>query len=607
MDLIYADAHRVDQGVMDAYELDMAYGSDENNFTCTIDRESHCCTEGFFLYVEGEEYGGIVDKVKVNTEKDEITYSGRTWHGILEKKIICPEDGQDYAVFDGEANKVLQTIIDRIDLGDLFEASSKDTGIQIQAFQMDRYIDAYTGICKMLKDADAKLNIIWKNKKVILSAQLRQDYSQDEEFNTAQVDFTIEKNYRPVNHIICLGQGDLKNRAVIHLFCDENGGIQPYATKDVPLQDSDYILGTSRKVMDGEDEVVEILDYPNAEITENYILLTAQPSDWKKNSTAYFFQDDNDKFTEVEEVEVEYKLQKIQPYDWAVNFSEYYVKSGSTYKNVEGQTVKQLQTSRPSDWSTKYEDYFTKSGSSYTSVKGVERTTYRKQAKKPSDWSKNYKNYFEFYSDGVTSKYQNVSGITKYKYVLQTRKPTDWADSCTSYYKKKKKGGYENVSKTKKKKAPAWRAKTYYTRISYEVPPAWKANHYYTEVNTTSAPAWSANKYYTQNDNVAPAWSQNKYYSETDETVAPAWTANKYFKMVTDQYAVMVQNAVERMEKAHQADDMKIALEETEQVYDVGDIVGTSEETTGITAVQEVCKKIIKINNDDVTITYEVN
>ena len=607
MDLIYADENRIDQGVMDAYELDMAYGSDENNFTCTIDRGSHCCTEGFFLYVEGEEYGGIVDKVKVNTEKDEITYSGRTWHGILEKKIICPEDGQDYAVFDGEANKVLQTIIDRIDLGDLFEASTEDTGIQIQAFQMDRYIDAYTGICKMLKDADAKLNIIWKNKKVVLSAQLRQDYSQDEEFNTAQVDFTIEKNYRPVNHIICLGQGDLKNRAVIHLFCDENGGIQPYATKDIPLQDSDYILGTSRKVMDGEDEVVEILDYPNAEITENYILLNTQPSDWKKNSTAYFFQDDKDKFKEVEEVEVGYKLQKIQPYDWAVNFSEYYVKSGNTYKNVEGQTVMQLQTSQPSDWGTKYEDYFTKNGRSYPSVKGVEKTTYRKQAKKPSDWSKNYKNYFEFYSDGVTSKYQNVSGITKYRYVLQTRKPTDWADSCTSYYKKKKKGGYENVSKTKKKKAPAWRAKTYYTRISYEVPPAWKANHYYTEVNTVSAPAWSANKYYTQNDNVAPAWSQNKYYSETDETVAPAWTANKYFKMVTDQYAVMVQSAVERIEEAHQADDMKIALEETEQVYDVGDIVGTSEETTVITAVQEVCKKIIKINNDDVTITYEVN
>lgn len=607
MDLIFADKDRVDQGVMDAYELDMAYGSDENNFTCTIDRASHCCEEGFFLYVEGEEYGGIVDKVKVNTGKDEITYSGRTWHGILQKKIICPDDGQDYAVFDGEANKVLQEIIELVNLGELFEASQEDSEIQIQAFQMDRYIDAYTGIKKMLKDADAKLNIVWKDKKVILSAQLRKDYSQDEEFNTAQVDFTIEKDYKPVNHIICLGQGDLKDRAVIHIFCDENGGIQPYATKDIPLQDSDYIIGTSRKVMFGQNEVVEILDYPNAEITENYILMDVQPSDWKKNSTAYFYQDDNDKFKEVEEVEVGYKLQKIQPYDWSVNFSEYYVQSGSKYKNVEGQTVYVLQTSQPANWGTKYEEYFIKNGSSYKSVSGVEKTTYRKQTKKPSDWTKNYKNYFEFYSDGVTSKYQNVSGITKYKYKLQTRKPTDWADSCTSYYKKKKGGGYENVSKTKKKKAPAWKAKTYYTRISYEIPPAWKANHYYTEVNTTSAPTWSTNKYYTQRDNTAPTWAENKYFSETDETVAPAWTKNKYFKKVTDQYAVMVQSAVERMEEAHQADDMNIALEETEQVYDVGDIVGTSEETTGITAVQEVCKKVVKINNDDVTITYEVN
>lgn len=607
MDLIYADVDRVDQGVMDAYELDMAYGSDENNFTCTIDRASHCCKEGFFLYVEGEEYGGIVDKVKVNTGKDEITYTGRTWHGILGKKIICPEDNQDYAVFDGEANTVLQTIIDMVDLGDLFEASAEDSGIQIQAFQMDRYIDVYAGICKMLKDADAKLSIAWKNKKVVLSAQLRQDYSQDEEFNTAQVDFTIEKDYRPVNHIICLGQGNLKDRAVIHIFCDENGGIQPYATKDVPLQDSDYILGTSKKVMTGEDEVVEILDYPNAEITENYILLTTQPSDWKKSSTAYFLQDDNDKFKEVEEVDVGYKLQKIQPYDWAVNFSEYYVKSGSNYKNVEGQTVKQLQTAQPHDWATKYGNYFTKSGSSYATVKGVEKTTYRKQTKKPSDWSKNYRNYFELYSDGVTSKYQNVSGITKYRYVIQTRKPTDWAEKCTSYYKKKKKGGYENVSRTKKETAPGWKKKTYYTQISYDVPPAWKANYYYTEINTTSAPEWSTNKYYTQLDDVAPTWGKNKYYSETEETEAPAWTKKKYFKKVTDQYAVLVQNAVERMKEAHKADKMNIALEETEQVYDVGDIVGTSEETTGITAVQEVCKKIIKINNDDVTITYEVN
>lgn len=605
MDLIYADETRMDQGILDAYAFDMAYGTEENNFTCTIDRTSHCCREGFYLYVENEEYGGVVDKMKVDTQKDEITYSGRTWHGILEKKIICPEDGQDYAVFDGEANAVLQAVIDMIDLSDLFEASKEDSGIQIQSYQMDRYIDAYQGIRKMLKDADGKLKVAWKNKKVVLSAELRQDYSQDEEFHTAQIDFSIEKDYQPVNHIICLGQGDLKDRSVIHIFCDENGGIQPYAKKEIPLQDDDYILDTGNKVMTGRDEIVEILDYSNAEITENYIMLEEMPPDWKNNSTSYYYLDDKEKFKEVEELEIGYVIQKIQPYDWSVNFSEYYVRSANSYNPVEGQTLYQLQTIQPSDWNAQCETYYTLDNGAYTAVKTVESKTYRKQSTKPADWQKNYKNYFEYYSDGVSGKYQSVSGVTKYRYKIQTQKPTDWQKNYTSYYKKKKSGGYEAVSK--KTKTPAWKAKTYYTKVSYNVPPAWKKNHYYTEISNVTAPVWTTNKYYTQYTGVAPVWVANRYYSETDATVAPAWTANKYYKKVTDQYAVMVQDAIERMEEAHQADSMRIALEETDQVYDVGDIVGTIEETTGISAVQEVCKKIIKINNDDVTITYEVN
>lgn len=604
MDLIYANRERIDQGIMNAYAIDMAYGTDENDFACTIDRDSHCCEEGFFLYVENEEYGGIVDKIKVDTEKDEVTYSGRTWHGILSKKIICPEEGQDYAVFDGEANTVLQQIIDELDLDGLFVASTEDSGIQIQAYQVERYVDAYTGICKMLKDADAKLNITWKRQQVVLSARLRQDYSQDEEFNTTQIDFTIEKDYKPTNHIMCLGQGNLKNRAVIHIFSDENGGIQPYAKKENPLKDDDYILDTTQKVMFGQNEMAEVLDYPNAEITENYIMLETQPSDWKNNCESYYYQDEKEKFKEVEEIEVGYVLQKKQPYDWDVEFSSYYTRTDEDkYKQVDGQTTYTVQTTKPSDWKVNYEKYYT---SNKKSVEGVKKTTYKKQTQKPSDWNKNYQNYFVYYSDGVSHEYKSVDGVTKYKYTIQTRKPTDWESNCTSYYKKKKKGGYESVNKVKKK-TPKWRAKTYYTRLSREIPPAWKGNRYYTQVNTISAPNWENNKYYTKNDDSAPSWKKNTYYSQSDETVAPKWTENKYFEKVTDQYAVMVQNAIEKIEEAHQADNMEIALEETEQTYDVGDLVGTIEETTGIIAVQEVCKKIIKINNDDVTITYEVS
>ena len=153
-----------------AYTLDMAYGADENDFECTIDRDAHCCEKGYYLYVEGEEYGGIIDRIRVNTEKDEIIYKGRTWHGVLEGKVICPDPGLDYLVLNGEANEVLQEIIDRIGLSDLFVASSEDSGINIVSYEMNRYIKGYTGIKKMLKEFGGKLRIRWVDGMVELSA-----------------------------------------------------------------------------------------------------------------------------------------------------------------------------------------------------------------------------------------------------------------------------------------------------------------------------------------------------------------------------------------------------------------------------------------------------
>ena len=613
MDLIYADDTRQDIGVMTAYTLDMAYGSDENNFECTIDRDAHCCQKGFFLYVEGEEYGGIIDRIRVNTEKDEIIYKGRTWHGVLENKVICPEEGQDYLILNGEANEVLQEIIDQIDLSDLFVASTDDSGIQIVSYQMNRYIYGYTGIKKMLKEFGAKLHVRWSGTMVELSALPIVDYSEDEEFDTSQVDFTVEKDFLPVNHLICLGQGDLAERAVIHLFTDENGGVQPYATVDQPVEDADYILDESQKVMTGSDEVVEVLDYPGAEITTNYVLLTAQPSDWAKNCEAYFYQD-GDSYRSVELQDVGYILQKSAPSDWSVNYSKYYQRSGDSYSPVTGTTVYTALSTKPSDWATKYENYFTKSGSSYNAVQGVTTERYVKQNKQPKDWTKNYGNYYFFYSDGVVSEYRQVDGVSYHQYKLQTRKPTDWNTEYGSYFRKATKAElkkqptthYYAVKKTSANKVPAWKSRKYYTRYTLYKAPAWKAVSRYTYEKTVAAPAWASGTYYRKDDSAAPTWQANTYYSETDEKVAPKWVTNKYFKQVFDRYAVMIMEGLVRLEEAHQADYLGIDLEETEQTYDVGDLVGSTEQKTGISTVQEVVKKIIKIDNDDITISYEV-
>lgn len=217
--------NKEDVGVVHDATLDLAFGSDENDYECKLASVNHCCKEGHFLYFEGTEYGGIVDDIYIDTEKDEITYHGKTWHGILNAKVIEPDAGQDYLVLNGEANEMLAFLIARMGLEGLFRASTDASGINIGNYQMNRYIKGYDGIRKMLKASGGKLNISFKDSFVELSAKPIVDYSKDEQFDTDQIGFNIKKRYHPLNHVICLGKGDLAEREVIHVYADANGNI----------------------------------------------------------------------------------------------------------------------------------------------------------------------------------------------------------------------------------------------------------------------------------------------------------------------------------------------------------------------------------------------
>ena len=223
MDLIYTNADREDIGVLKDYTFDLAFGSSENDFECKVYKENHCCLEDYFLYIDGTEYGGIIDSIGV--ADDEITYSGRTWHGILNSKILEPDSGQDYLILNGEANTVLNRLIGRMGLNSLFKASAETSGITINNYKMNRYIKGYDGIIKMLKAFGGKLNIKFNKGFVELSAKPIVDYSQNEQFNSDLIDFDVTKNYNPINHCICLGKGDLAKREVIHIYADRNGNI----------------------------------------------------------------------------------------------------------------------------------------------------------------------------------------------------------------------------------------------------------------------------------------------------------------------------------------------------------------------------------------------
>lgn len=596
MDLIYTDAAHRDQGVILAFELDMEFGKDtKNDFEFCIDKADHCCEAGSLLYVEGTEYGGIVDQITVGSVDDELKYQGRTWHGVLDSKVLQPPAGEDYLILYGDAHDVLRYLISFMELTDLFAVAEMPSGIEIAGYQMERYITGYSGILKMLNDVQAKLHMRWQRDRIILSATEQIDYSQDEEFSTdTTINMVITKNFTLCNHLICLGKGDLNQRAVIHLFTDENGGLQPYAFTDTPLQDSDYILDARNQVITGCEEVTAVYDYSSAEITENYILLESQPSDWHTSFSDYYVQDDSGEFTVVE---------------------------------AESQTVYTLLPAQPADWATQYANYFTASGGNYSSVQGVESESYKKLSKKPKDWNKNYANYFYYWSDGITSEYKSAESLTKDVYKMQTMRPSNWVSGYGEYFMKNSKGKYVSVEAVG---APAWEKNKYYKKVknSYELlkskpfdwnkrfknyymksggsykevtgvrAPEWKAKKYYTKTNKSVAPAWKNNFYYSKKvTTVAPVWKSGVFYAENTVQIIPAWQSGTYYRQVSDRYAALIAGGIERLTELRSQDKIDVDLD-AEKSYDIGDMIGSTEPVTNIFVQQQIIKKIVKLNGD---------
>lgn len=248
MEVMYTDVNRLPQGSLEKYSIDLELGGD-NDFELQMNVKNHCMSAGCIWYVKDEEYGGIVDNVKVDTEKSKVYYSGRSWRGVLEKKVIRPDTGKDYLVVSGDANDILALLIKHCDLVDLF-AVPVTSGIQISNYQFPRYVDAYSGIVKMLSAVGAKLKIVYNDKDscVNISAVQIEDLSKKYEYSDDYgMKIIIEKKTGGVNHLICLGAGELAARTVIDLYVDKTGEI------------------TEKQAYFGEYEIAETYDYGNSE------------------------------------------------------------------------------------------------------------------------------------------------------------------------------------------------------------------------------------------------------------------------------------------------------------------------------------------------------
>lgn len=248
--LTYTDSNHVDVGDILASDLDWSAGTEENDFLLTVDPAA-TPELGYnsLIYMEGDELGGIIDAMEGNSGDDTITWKGRTWTGILASKIVRPDDGVDYLSVEGDANAVIAWLLSRYDFGGLFVAETDSAGIGIK-YRFARYCNLWEGISGMLAQVGARLSIRWNDGAVRLAAERIADYTDDMLDDDDDVLLDVEHTENKINHLICLGAGELKERTVIDLYADKAGNISKVQT------------------IFGLEEIAATYDYPNAESAE---------------------------------------------------------------------------------------------------------------------------------------------------------------------------------------------------------------------------------------------------------------------------------------------------------------------------------------------------
>lgn len=226
------------------FTLDLAFGSDENAFSLECEA-AHAPEEGQFVFIDGTEYGGVVDEVTYEAGREAsgaVLCKGRTWHGILAGKRLLPDSGSGHLSVSGKAGDALASLIERMGLSGLFSAASDDTSV---SYTFDRFVDGYSGLKAMAKANGRKVAMRRKDGKVEISLPPAVDYAN--KVDSDLLDFTITSVHRCVNHLVCAGTGELENRAVVHFYADAAGNISHTQT------------------LFGVDEISALYDYSNAD------------------------------------------------------------------------------------------------------------------------------------------------------------------------------------------------------------------------------------------------------------------------------------------------------------------------------------------------------
>jgi hypothetical protein len=209
------------------------------------------------VYVPGTEFGGLLEYLQMSNRNDVVTRKGYTWRGLLEKGVIMPLAGSDYRIVSGDANAVISSLLSGF-MGGFFHVPETASGITIDNYKFPLYCTYLEGLTGMLREHGAKL-VITADKPAagsgpVVTVQAKSRVTIGDKYSEEfPVSLTYTDDGMGINHLICLGPGELQHRTRVDLYVQEDGsiGTQQYYT--------------------GFRERTEVYDYSNSESESNLV------------------------------------------------------------------------------------------------------------------------------------------------------------------------------------------------------------------------------------------------------------------------------------------------------------------------------------------------
>lgn len=657
--IIYTDHDRNEINILQNFEIDVDV-ADKKDFQIKMSADEPRLKAGYYWFVQDEEYGGIIDEVIGNSAENEVQYKGRNARGILACKVVEP---LSRTALSGTISEVFNTLIESCSLDELFVADKISDEQYIANHRAIPYKDLYTVLDGIAKSVNCTMKLAYKSedRRWHITLELINDYSDNLNYcQDNSIQFNTDTIVSAANHIIVKSPMGY----VIHLFTDENGGVQPYAFKDEPIEDIDYILDKRCQVIFGLDEYTKFIEASDS-IKDGYRKIETQPTDWKNSYSKYVYLEKS--YTQTQDTQIQenksYFLRKGTLNNYTYELVEnpkqsdlpLYFEYQETYKEYAAENAEeayQTITEKPDDW-----DFFEKTNDrsvsigkqyyiegedefipvenpitddieNYYEYKGQFGSYFYRTYVYREEWDEDLEIYV---SRLVDTLYESIEGITiaTDRYYPLANIPDDWEDNAISYFIKED-NEYISVQ---------LEHKTYFDLLTVQ-PTDWFENYrnYYTIKDGSyipvepvkvqdelKYPSFRQNKYYSRTDEmVAPPFEQNKYYWQDTRIVAPEWKIpagkrivkqiqsgripvykpdNTYLK-VSNHYAGLVEAGLQELENSKITQKQEVKLTEFE--VNIGDVVGGEDRITGYTITEPVTNIIAKLNKQGISIEYSV-